>query len=61
MEMKMKTYIVTAKIVVDDTHTNAPDLEGCMLGVENALATPDNEEFGIESVVVTGVELDGSR
>ncbi len=52
----MKIYTIRVKILLDDTHQNAPSLEDCKLAVENAVLTPDNAAYGIHDVSVQGEE-----
>jgi hypothetical protein len=54
----VKTITIIATLVVDERNSNAPSAEDCRIAVENAVTTPDNDEFGIVSVsVVVGSEV----
>ena len=53
----MKTYEAKVTIVIDETNRNAINAHDIQLAIENALETPDNNEFGIKSIEVNVYEV----
>ena len=45
-------YNITVRIVVNDRNPHSPTLDDCVMAIENAIITPDNDHFGIEVVEV---------
>lgn len=48
----MTIYFIMAKVTVDDTNPNHPSSEDCVLAIENAVNTPDNDHFGVKEISV---------
>jgi hypothetical protein len=52
----VKGYVIQVYIVLDSSNKNMPSLKDVILAIEDTVNTPDNKEYGIKEILVTGAE-----